>query len=100
MNPNFDLISLIPTFAEGEQPESKNEEQARPELPEAPTNEEEPKPVKEEGPANFGMSKQMTALLRREDEDDFNDDDPEKIIKVVVVGDGTSKRFILASHHC
>lgn len=55
---------------------------------------------KEGSKATFAMSKQMTALLRRDVEDDFRDEDPEKIIKVVVLGDGTSRCLYGRIHNC
>lgn len=50
---------------------------------ENPNEEEE---GKDKGPdEGFGLSKEMSALLRK-NEDEVNEEDPEKIIKLVVLG--------------
>lgn len=83
---------------------STNEELATSEEVEAKLPDDEhkdgEKAHKEGSKATFAMSKQMTALLRRDVEDDFRDEDPEKIIKVVVLGDGTSRCLCGRIHNC
>lgn len=45
----------------------------------------------------FGLSKQMTALLRNTDDETGAEEDPEKTIKLVMVGDGTCGKTSLCT---